>query len=295
MLCTWLDSKFSHNEFSDTLTPFTPLFNNSNIKYKNSVLFFSECINKNIVYVKDVCVNDRFCTHQEFFEKINTPRSLLIYNCLYNALKKAYPFLFHSTVFNYDGTNNVNNPFKDHNTATIGRKALYKMLCSAQEPHVESLWEKRLNITFPRHSWMVAFTCTKETRLQVLDWKILMNIYPTSIILSKMSLRRTDRCEYCDCQDTLEHFFFLCRKVISLWVEVQRLIFIFIDQSFKLNMENALLGYVPREHRSKSIINKINLLILLAKLAVSKSKYGSKIDPKIILENELKIRGIFHC
>ena len=118
------------------------------------------------------------------------------------------------------------------------------------------------------------------------------HIYPTSFILARMKLRSTDRCDYCDCQDTLEHFFLYCRKVTSLWVEVQRIVSIFIDKHIKLNVGNVLLGFVPRERISQSKMNKINLLILLAKLACSKSKYGSKIEPKILFENELAIRNI---
>ena len=166
------------------------------------------------------------------------------------------------------------------------------MLCSSQEPYVTIFWERRLNTLFQRQNWMVAFNCTKETRLQVLHWKICMNIYPTAIILARIKVRRTDRCDYCDCQDTLEHFFFYCRKVTSLWVEVQRIVSIFIDKHIKLNVGNVLLGFVPRERISQSKMNKINLLILLAKLACSKSKYGSKIEPKILFENELAIRNI---
>ena len=203
VLVHWLDHKASSSDNLATLTSQTPLFNNKNITYKNSHLFFDECIKKNILYVKDVCIDSRFVTYQEFENRLKCPNSLLIYNCLYNALKKAYPILFEIN----NNSPRTNNIFKENDTLMIGRKGYYKMLCSPEEPWIEAYWTRKYNKTFQKSSWMVAYNCTRETRLQVLHWKILMKIYPTSVSLFKMKMRASEMCETCRQLDTIEHFF----------------------------------------------------------------------------------------
>ena len=138
---------------------------------------------------------------------------------------------------------------------------------------------------------MVAFDSTIETRLQILHWKIVMNIYPTSIILSKMKIRNSDLCEHCRVRDTLEHFFFHCALLDKLWSDVDNMITAVVGQRIDLSWDKALFGVLaPRDINSN--VRKINLIILLAKLAVSKSKYGSGLEPSLIFENELRLRNI---
>ena len=55
-----------------------------------------------------------------------------------------------------------------------------------------------------------------------------------------------------------------------------------------------MLGFLPAERKMQAKTNKANLVILIAKLAISTAKYGSKIEPKIIFENELSIRNMYN-
>ena len=55
--------------------------------------------------------------------------------------------------------------------------------------------------------WLLSYKCTQETRLRVLQWKILHNIYPTYMLLSKMKVKENSKCSYCtDTVDVIEHF-----------------------------------------------------------------------------------------
>ena len=85
VLSTWLDHKNLGS--SNFISPESPLFNNSNFKLGNNVLFFPELINRGIIYVKDVFANNVFISFESFHEKLNVPGSFLFYNCIYNALK----------------------------------------------------------------------------------------------------------------------------------------------------------------------------------------------------------------
>ena len=49
--------------------------------------------------------------------------------------------------------------------------------------------------------------CTKESRLQLLHWIILHDIYPTSILLHKIGICSSNKCLFCGEVDYLELFF----------------------------------------------------------------------------------------
>ena len=47
----------------------------------------------------------------------------------------------------------------------------------------------------------IAITASKESRLRLLHFKVLHNIYPTNILLYKMKIKTTNKCEYCNTFD----------------------------------------------------------------------------------------------
>ena len=138
VLSSWLDSDFVRDEpNAEILTKHSSLFNNKDITYKNSTLFFPECISKNIVYVKDVLINGAFITYHAFKEIIKTPNALLIYHCLYNALIKVFPSFFHnSDTANGRGSEQCNNKVEVVNH--IGRKSFYKILNKHEPSYIET-------------------------------------------------------------------------------------------------------------------------------------------------------------
>ena len=85
------------------------------------------------------------------------------------------------------------------NTAKDFRKALIFM---------HGFWSRKFGLEIDEHIWSIPSLATKETRLRVLQWKIL-HIYPTNILLCKMKVRDDHMCSYCnDVVDYIEHFFF---------------------------------------------------------------------------------------
>ena len=291
VLCSWLNHrKLIEFNGSIQLKTTTPLFNNRNIMFKKSTLFFGECIAMNVVYVKDMVRNNCFITFDEFQAKVKSPNRQLIYNCLYNAIFKAYPSLF----LNYRNPISVDF-FQEEGKYEIGRKAFYKLINKTEESYVEQFWGNKTGKTFDKEHWLVAFSCTNETRLHALHWKVISKIYPTAILLNKMKIKQHDYCEYCLTKDTLEHFFYFCKKLKHMWAMVENIINIIIGKRYRLTWENVILGILSIDNVKKIDIKRINLIIMLAKLSVSKFKYGEKRDPLFILEHEMLLRNIQFC
>ena len=181
---------------------------------------------------------------------------------------------------------------KDVFFTKLRRKCFYNSLNQPVEPPSENYWSNKLQNFFDKAYWVIAFKSTVESRLRVLHYKILMKIFPTATILCKMKIKPTELCLECGVPETIEHFFFECFKLKNIWKEVKKLINSYIGFNIDLTWDRAILGILKLENASLKQIKKINLLILLAKMSISKSKYGTGADPCIIFENELLLRGL---
>ena len=80
------------------------------------------------------------------------------------------------------------NPVKDF------RKAVMSMHDSV--PCANGFWHRKFKIEIDKHVRSLPLFVSK-TRLLVLQWKLLHNIYPTNILLCKMKERDDQMCSYC--------------------------------------------------------------------------------------------------
>ena len=108
-------------------------------------------------------------------------------------------------------------------SATSGKKIIEMKnaeLCSI------GLWKWIFIFSVGKNTWLLSYRCTQETRLRVLLWKILHNIYPTkfNILLSKMEVRDNNYCSYCiDTVDVIELFLLNVRLYLNF--EIHRRIY----------------------------------------------------------------------
>lgn len=65
-----------------------------------------------------------------------------------------------------------------------------------------------------------AFTSSRETKLQSLQFKIHNRIIPCGVHLKQIRIRDTDECPLCREKDTTAHFFFHCRVVSTFWQQI---------------------------------------------------------------------------
>ena len=290
VLCTYLDSNVDNH--AHELTPEAPLFTNKLIQFKKSVLFFPECINASVKLVKDVLHNDTLIGIDDFKNKVNLPNTILIYNCIYNAL---LPLV--SRITNIHGNNEYlaigqSLFFRDCEVGTIGRKQFYNLLNVNEDPAIENSWSQIYELQSFKPFWLVSFNSTKETRLQELQWKILMGIYPTGTLLYKMKLRQSELCEYCNTRDNIEHFFFSCLILRKLWETVSNTLNALFGKRFNISQETVILGWLYLEGLDKIELAKANEILLIAKMCVSKYKYKKTIPPHCLFENEIELRHL---
>ena len=284
VISNWLD--YNRNDNSSPLLN-QVIFNNSRIQYKD-ILWMPNCIENNILRVRDVCINNRVLTFNEFKNKYPyLSNARMTHNVIYNAIHKN----MHVGQTNADCTTNTY--FRGQTVGNIGRKKILKLIQEKEIPYVCSLWKRKLGVDIDNVHWMKAINSTKETRLRVLHWKIMHNIYPTNILLFKMSIKNTQNCEWCDEFDYIEHFFATCRLVKPLWKEVESQINVFIGKKIKLLNRNVLLGVTTNDEIAKKYIANINHAILFGKMVISKVKYGNAHNIIDTFEKEARFRNLW--
>ena len=270
------------------------LWNNELFTYKGKTIFNDKWIKKDILFLTDIVSNNNILSDKQVQEKVGgNVLTLFEFNAIKNASKSVID----------DG-----NIYKDRdftiyldNTPiqNITVKEIRKILCNKKtsEKAVLSthIWKKKFGDSkVDENAWLLPSKATSETQLIALQWKILHNIFPTKILLKKMKLEDSDICESCNTIETIEHFFFHCKKINFIWEQINKDIIILIEQNFKIKEEQVILGISDITASKLKLSQKhylhANLMILVAKNCISKYRYGSHPNLKLLYEFEMQWR-----
>ena len=160
----------------------------------------------------------------------------------------------------------------------------YSVPCSA------NFWANKYpGLELTDEYWMVARNCTSEIRLITLQWKILHNIYPTSILLHKMGKKNTNKCDYCETVDYVEHFFYTCHVSKKLWQYIETKLTSSLNNIIHLTETNVMFGLAESNFSAKTH-NFVNHIIVIGKLCISKFKHWQYHDLISLFKYELKLR-----
>ena len=98
-------------------------------------------------------------------------------------------------------------------------------------------------------------------------------------------------CIACGVTEFSEHFFFTCKTSQKLWVEAEKIILTNYGIQVEMNLHVVMTGYFNQKLK-RIIVKKINNIILIGKMVVSKIKYGKFRDIITLFNEELCYRGI---
>ena len=295
VLETWLRIKEKDwaSEGIPDLNLNSSLWNNKDLQYKSQNLHMKDWIAAGIFRIKNIIdENHRFISLNSLEDKIGTSATRQFE---YNAVKTAFEnartrglIKFHS-----DNEPDITHLTLDSKPIHVySVKDIRNFLSTETQPCASNFWRHKLQVELGEEHWSLPFLATKETRLQVLQWKILHNIYPTNILLKKMGIADSERCDACDTgdKDYVEHFFYSCPKIKHIWKLVQDKIAEKVSKRIEIDQNTAILGYVNALATRKQK-HQINHLITIAKLCISKFRYGTKYKIDLIWEKELLLRS----
>ena len=265
------------------------LWNNCNIMYKGKALLFPKWIEAGLCKVGQLFNgSESLCTINEISNLVGaSPNLWFEYNALYNALPRQWKDKSGSP-------QSTSVPqFWDQNITSCINKIIREKIVSLKysRPCSASFWEKKFKIDFERGVWNIPFKCCNETRLQFLHWKIVHNIYPSNIMLTKMKIRDSNKCQYCPSEtDYIEHFFYFCTKCVTLWKHVESILSCILERRLVISAQDAILGVLHCEDSHSKELELINICILVAKMCVSKYKYGKPYHLPIMFDSEMRLR-----
>ena len=130
-------------------------------------------------------------------------------------------------------------------------------------------WQKKFGFILKEEEWNTAWKTTKETRLRVLQWKILHNIYPTNIPLNNIDVGESGKCTFCpDIIDNIEHFFCECPIVVNFWKSIEQKVYTKTGGlRVELLVQTILFG-LQSSTLARFKVDYINHFILVAKMCI---------------------------
>ncbi len=111
-----------------------------------------------------------------------------------------------------------------------------------------------------------------DNKIKDLQYKIIMRFLPTNYLLYKMKKVNSQNCIFCNTEpETIEHLFFNCCYVKNIWWQVFDELHSVTGQRFSPTLQSCILGIYDNCDASQAI----NIVILLVKYYIMKSKYDS--------------------
>ena len=107
-----------------------------------------------------------------------------------------------------------------------------------------------------------------------------------------MGKSNTNLCKTCNQVETLVHFFGKdCKQVKRLWEHIEGHLSVQTNNTICFTNQDILFGFRVTQLYEYKMVNTI---IMLAKLAISKYKYGKYANLQLLFEQECSIRKVVY-
>lgn len=134
-----------------------------------------------------------------------------------------------------------------------------------------------------------AYKTTRETKIQSFAYKIVYRIVPCNEFLYKIKIKDSPSCTFCECNDTISHFFHECKSVSALWNSLNSWCENYLDLTLStLSSAEVILGLRTPVRQQKLI----NWLLLYTKFYILKKKlfFGAEVSLlELLAELRLKL------
>ena len=288
VLKTWLDNNCTP---SNTVNQY--LWNNKSFAYAGKTLYFRNWAEKGLTSLQDIIDQNEIMPYQSIRGILGNSANILEYNVVAAVINR---YLATNPENVIDDVALQNKPtFRNSNVQDAKQIRNILITLNKSTPWSHSFWKRKFNYDIDEKDWQMSFMYTKESRLRVLQWKILHNIYPTNILLCKMRVTENNFCSYCaDTVDFIEHFFFLCPVVLKFWKDVELFILRRTGKNVKLGITDVIFGIKDNNELSLESQRKdTNHIILIGKMCISIfKKTNSNALIYDIFEKHCALRGI---
>ena len=210
------------------------IWNNSNIKYDNKLLFFKRWSDLGIVSVKQVVTDGCWKEVNDILNDFESKNLLCHFEL--SKLKKAFPIIWL-------------NKTKDRQYIGYSQEDLFEIstgdlinIRSMKAKHYNNLYvEMKQTEPYYFNFWIdyfrlqgdflwdkvmfFKFKYIKDNKIKQFNFKLLHRILPSKDNLFKWNILSDNHCNICRCQETTMHMLFECKEVKILWRIIERMIF----------------------------------------------------------------------
>ena len=292
-------------------TPETPndvlnenLWNNESILIGNKIVFNKLWKRQGIVFVKDILIGKKFMTKAQLETKYDIKCETLFYHGLKSAIPKKWIDINNFNTIAMENNENTELSIiidkKKVKMKDINCKQLYwaEVHRKGQRPTSYFKWESEFY--YATFNWnminCIPYECARETSLQSLQYKIIHRFYPCGYTLNLWKLE-SDKCNYCEKIDTLQHHFVDCEKVGMFWRSVKAWCLRNFQFTIEFGTLDILLG-IPNEYKNLEI-NTLNFIILFGKNYIKTCKNAKKAvdfyEFQITLKNRMVLEKLIFC
>ena len=172
-----------------------------------------------IRYISQMLIGNSWKSNNEIRNEIENRAGIFFdYEAVTNAVKREWKNLVtlndNNEVINTAPTKVDKVSDVAENIFKLSNKAYRETLLNRRITTVCSVgfWNRKYDTDILNY-FEVAITASNESSLRLHHLKILHNIYPTNILLYKMNIKTTNKCDYCKMFDFIELLFIHCQKL----------------------------------------------------------------------------------
>ena len=280
------------------------LWLNEEIQAKNIPLYYGTSLRKGIKFISDLLKPDgSFMDHTEINRKFDMNWTFL--DLL--KVRLTIPNRWKNILLSNQQENLENDLIynKLHNLKTLKSKDLYVLLIQTEHdcnsiPNSQLYWQNKYKIDDETMKlvYTLPYRVSKLTILQSLQYKILTKILNCNYWLHKIKIKDSPTCSFCNEEETIEHFFFGCRKTKQFWYAFQTWWNVTGNETVKIIEEKDVILGFNLTNKRETTFNSFNCCILIGKKMIYEQKnyknkqpdlYTFHLDLKNIIETDRHI------
>ena len=259
------------------------IWNNRCVLFKNKSLFFDRWFENSIIYVTQLIDrNGVLLSYSDFLGNFGIPVTPKEYATVMGAIPDAILMLLKGTV-RVDNT-----PLLDPVETMVGSVCLSPKIKNANRgiralfqnniisiPSAVSYWSRFVDGLNWKVIWNLPYKYLLTNKVREVSFKLIHRYYPTSHYLLRFKKDICTDCSVCEAHpETVLHLFWNCDHADTFWKDMTRFIIDNIDPDFCLHWQNVLFGFQNNSSKKRNEDFIINLLIILAKFHIHKSKFS---------------------
>jgi hypothetical protein len=256
------------------------LWNNEKIKIKNKTINWSLWKNHNIWIIHDIIdEHGKFLTATQINERYGINCNFLMYNSLKDAIpinwrKKLKEQTIQRTAINVNEVTIININEKQIPLQNITNKLVYWTHVEQKQipPIIKAKWTTEFNIN--NAEWKQIFLISKiikDTKIRVLQYKILYNLIPCKLYLFRINKSNTYICDKCNETDNVTHYFYSCNVTIRFWKTFEQWWNNMMNDKIKISKKLVMAGDLNKKPNEI-----LNACLLIAKWYI----YTENLDEK---------------